>query len=198
MADKKTEKERSVEERLKDLYHLQTLLSEIDRIKTLRGELPNEVKDREDEIVRYQTRINKNEEEIAQLQSVISERKVLRVDRLQKIDVSAMKQSLKTTLPVIDELTPIADVIRSGFDGQRFIAYCDKDTERKNFVKEYAAGGNVLVMIGPEGDFSAEEVALSLANGFQPVTFGESRLRTETAGIFACAAVHSKIQMTKL
>ncbi|MDY5999016.1 MAG: RsmE family RNA methyltransferase, partial [Candidatus Limisoma sp.] len=89
-------------------------------------------------------------------------------------------------------------VIRSGFDGQRFIAYCDKDTERKNFVKEYAAGGNVLVMIGPEGDFSAEEVALSLANGFQPVTFGESRLRTETAGIFACAAVHSKIQMTKL
>ena len=75
MADKKTEKERSVEERLKDLYHLQTLLSEIDRIKTLRGELPNEVKDREDEIVRYQTRINKNEEEIAQLQSVISKRK---------------------------------------------------------------------------------------------------------------------------
>lgn len=127
-----------------------------------------------------------------------SERKVLRVDRLQKIAVSAMKQSLKTSLPVIDELTPIADVIRSGFDGQRFIAYCDKDTERKNFVKEYAAGGNVLVMIGPEGDFSAEEVALSLANGFQPVTFGESRLRTETAGIFACAAVHSKIQMTKL
>lgn len=75
MADKKTEKERSVEERLKALYQLQTLLSEIDRIKTLRGELPNEVKDREDEIVRYQTRIRKFEEEVAGLRQLIANKK---------------------------------------------------------------------------------------------------------------------------
>ena len=124
-----------------------------------------------------------------------SERKVLKVERLRKIAVSAMKQSLKTTLPVIDELTPIRQIIESGFDGQRFIAYCDKETERRNFLKEYNAGGNVLVMVGPEGDFSKEEVALSIQNDFMPVTFGESRLRTETAGVFACAAVHSKIQL---
>lgn len=75
MADKKNEKERSVEERLKALYQLQTLLSEIDRIKILRGELPNEVKDREDEIVRYQTRIQKFEEEIAGLRELIAGKK---------------------------------------------------------------------------------------------------------------------------
>ncbi len=69
--DKRNEKERSVEERLKALYQLQTYLSEIDRIKTLRGELPNEVKDREDEIIRYQTRIAKHEEEIKDLNSLI-------------------------------------------------------------------------------------------------------------------------------
>lgn len=72
MADKKNEKEHSVEERLKALYHLQSLLSEIDRIKILRGELPNEVKDREDEIVRFQTRIRKSEEEIADLRKLIA------------------------------------------------------------------------------------------------------------------------------
>lgn len=72
MAEKKNEKERSVEERLKSLYQLQTLLSEIDRIKILRGELPNEVKDREDEIVRYQTRIQKFEDEIASLRELIA------------------------------------------------------------------------------------------------------------------------------
>ena len=75
MAEKKTEKERSVEDRLKALYQLQTLLSEIDRIKILRGELPNEVKDREDEIVRYQTRIRKFEDEIAGLRELIEAKK---------------------------------------------------------------------------------------------------------------------------
>lgn len=71
MAEKKNDKERSVEQRLKSLYQLQTLLSEIDRIKTLRGELPHEVKDREDEIVRYQTRIRKMQEEVDELRKLI-------------------------------------------------------------------------------------------------------------------------------
>ena len=72
--DKKQEKERSVEERLKALYQLQSYLSEIDRIKILRGELPNEVKDREDEIVRYQTRIAKHEQEIDELKAFINQK----------------------------------------------------------------------------------------------------------------------------
>lgn len=74
MAEKKNDKERSVEERLKALYQLQTLLSEIDRIKILRGELPNEVKDREDEIVRFQTRIRKHEDEIESLRRLVADK----------------------------------------------------------------------------------------------------------------------------
>lgn len=120
-----------------------------------------------------------------------SERKVLKVDRLRKIAISAMKQSLKTMLPQVDDLTPVADVIRAPFEGQKFIAYCDDAVGRRVFVREYTPGSNVLVLVGPEGDFSSEEVAASITAGFVPVTFGESRLRTETAGVFACAAVHT-------
>ena len=74
-SEKKSEKERSVEDRLKALYQLQTILSEIDRIKFLRGELPNEVKDLEDEIIRYQTRIQKHTDEIESLRDVIAGKK---------------------------------------------------------------------------------------------------------------------------
>lgn len=84
-ADKKQEKELSVEERLKALYQLQNYLSEIDRIKTLRGELPNEVKDREDEIARYQTRIAKHEEEIIELKRLVSSLEGQIADRKQTI-----------------------------------------------------------------------------------------------------------------
>lgn len=84
-AEKKSEKERSVEDRLKSLYKLQTILSEIDRIKYLRGELPNEVKDLEDEIVRYQTRIQKHTDEIADLNNFINGKKGEIADRKAKI-----------------------------------------------------------------------------------------------------------------
>lgn len=102
-----------------------------------------------------------------------------------------MKQSLKATLPQLDELTPIGEVIKSGFDGKKFIAYCDDEVDRRSFVGEYRKGENVIIMIGPEGDFSKEEVADAIDAGFIPVTLGESRLRTETAGLFACAAIHA-------
>ena len=85
MAEKKQEKERSVEERLKALYELQTLLSKIDHIKILRGELPNEVKDREDEIVRFQTRISKHKDEIEDLKALVSVKTGEIEDRRQKI-----------------------------------------------------------------------------------------------------------------
>jgi predicted nucleic acid-binding Zn-ribbon protein len=83
--DKKVEKERSVEERLKALYQLQTLLSEIDRIKTLRGELPNEVKDLEDEIIRFQTRIQKHKDEIAELKQMVAQKGIEIKEREAKI-----------------------------------------------------------------------------------------------------------------
>ena len=124
-----------------------------------------------------------------------SERKVLKTERLKKIAVSAMKQSLKATLPKVSEMTPIKDIIKSNFPGQKFIAYCDKNLERRNFLKDYEVGSNVLIMVGPEGDFSPEEVEMAMKAGFVPVTLGDSRLRTETAGLFACAAVHAKNQI---
>ena len=124
-----------------------------------------------------------------------SERKQLKTDRLRKILVSAMKQSLKTRLPELDELTPIGDVLSADFKGQKFIAYCDKEIERREFVEEYVPGKNALVLIGPEGDFSREEIETAIANGFIPVSLGKSRLRTETAGLFACAAIHTINQL---
>ena len=124
-----------------------------------------------------------------------SERKELKTERLHKILVSAMKQSLKVTLPELDELTPVMDVINMPFEGQKFICYCDDEVERKNFVKEYNPKEPVLVLVGPEGDFSREEVDAALANGFVAVTLGESRLRTETAAVAVCFACHTVKQM---
>lgn len=121
-----------------------------------------------------------------------SERKELKTERLMKILVSAMKQSLKATLPQLDEMTPIARVLTdASLPRQRFVAYCDAATERRQFEQCYSLGEDVVIMIGPEGDFSPEEVELAVANGFVPVTFGESRLRTETAAMYAVAACHA-------
>ncbi len=123
-----------------------------------------------------------------------SERKVLKTDRLHKILVAAMKQSLKAQLPQLDELTPIKDVINEDFSGQRFIAYCDESLpreERKSLPQVYDPNKDAIVMIGPEGDFDPHEVEAALNAGFIPVTLGKSRLRTETAAMMAVAMMHT-------
>jgi len=123
-----------------------------------------------------------------------SERTVVKTERLKKIMVSAMKQSLKATLPQLDEMTPVEKVIAEPFDGVRCIAYCDMLLPRElrqTIATAYQPGRDVLLLIGPEGDFSPEEVQASCEAGFVPVTLGESRLRTETAGLMAVAAIHT-------
>jgi 16S rRNA (uracil1498-N3)-methyltransferase len=123
-----------------------------------------------------------------------SERKVLKTDRLNKILVAAMKQSLKAQLPQLDELTPINNVINENLDCQRFIAYCDESLprdERKSLAQVCDPSRDVLVMIGPEGDFDPLEVDAALKAGFVPVTLGDSRLRTETAALMAVATIHT-------
>lgn len=115
-----------------------------------------------------------------------SERCVLKTERLEKIVISAMKQSLKTFKPVVNDPTPIRDLIASPFSGQRFIAYCDGDI-RTPLRSCYQPGSDALMLIGPEGDFSKEEVELALSSGFLPVTLGNCRLRTETAAMAATA-----------
>lgn len=108
--------------------------------------------------------------------------------------ISAMKQSLKATLPQLDEMTPVDQLFAEPFDGTRCIAYCDEQlprNQRHTIASAYQPGHDVMVLIGPEGDFSPEEVKTAFAAGFSPVTLGESRLRTETAGLMAIAAVHA-------
>lgn len=119
-----------------------------------------------------------------------SERKEIKTERLEKIAVSAMKQSLKSVLPVISPMTPFRDVIRE-FDGtQRFMAYCDPAIPRRDLCTVYRPGADATVMIGPEGDFSPEEIKSALSLGWAAVTLGDNRLRTETAAIVACDTFH--------
>ncbi|MDE5786217.1 MAG: 16S rRNA (uracil(1498)-N(3))-methyltransferase [Duncaniella sp.] len=119
-----------------------------------------------------------------------SERKEIKAERLEKIAVSAMKQSLKAVLPVIDEMTPIHKII-SDFDGfTKAVAYCDDTVERKDFTSLYRPGGDTIILIGPEGDFSPAEIEATLNSGFTAVTLGENRLRTETAALYAVSACH--------
>ncbi len=118
-----------------------------------------------------------------------SERKALKPERLVKIAISAMKQSHKAALPEIAELTPFERFIKKPFKGQRFIAHCYSAEEigsgRQYLGDILESTGDCLICIGPEGDFSIEEVRAAIAEGFIPVSLGESRLRTETAALVA-------------
>ena len=128
---------------------------------------------------------------VALLRCQRSERKSMKLDRLEKVMVSAMKQSLKGVMPEIEEVTSFKSFVESApSESMKYFGYCSKDYPRKDFSREYRAGTEVVIMIGPEGDFTHEEVELAVASGFVPVTFGESRLRTETAALYAVTAVH--------
>ena len=124
-----------------------------------------------------------------------SERKVFKSDRSRKIALSAMKQSLKSSLPEVTEPERVKDFIAGCSDGIRMICYCfeDPDIPRKSISEVLAGvpeGSHIIVMIGPEGDFSPQEAKLALDSGFIPVHLGPSRLRTETAAVTAVAAVY--------
>lgn len=118
-----------------------------------------------------------------------SERKQIRLDRLEKIVLAAAKQSLKATLPILHDLTPFPDFIKSKQAGyQKFIAYLGEDAT-PHLKNIYQKNQDVLLLIGPEGDFSNKEIQQALQNDYQGVSLGKSRLRTETAGIVACHIV---------
>lgn len=125
-----------------------------------------------------------------------SERKILKTPRVEKILVSAAKQSLKAAIPVVNEPVSVKEFIKSSAEsaGLKMIAYCfdDERVPRRSIreVLEGYEGNQITVMIGPEGDFSKEEAEMALAAGFIPVHLGQSRLRTETAALTAAAAVY--------
>ncbi|MBO5759384.1 MAG: 16S rRNA (uracil(1498)-N(3))-methyltransferase [Rikenellaceae bacterium] len=111
-----------------------------------------------------------------------SERRVVKTERVDKIVVSAMKQSLKAYKPEVEELTPFKKLIERPFDGLRLIAHCEP-TERRPLKEGVTPGANVLLLIGPEGDFSHDEIVAAREAGFIEVSLGEMRLRTETAAL---------------
>ncbi|MEN1784159.1 MAG: 16S rRNA (uracil(1498)-N(3))-methyltransferase [Bacteroidota bacterium] len=120
-----------------------------------------------------------------------SERKVIKAERFQRVLQSAMKQSLRTYLPVLHPLVKLPDFINTHQDTAKYIAHCGSGN-RSLFTERIQAATPTTLLIGPEGDFTENEVALAQKEGFVPVSLGNHRLRTETAGIMAAAAVAIK------
>lgn len=117
-----------------------------------------------------------------------SERRQIRHDRLEKILVSAMKQSLRATLPRLMPLTPFEHLVTAATESRRCLAWVDEQP-RPHLSELVLPGEDLLVLIGPEGDFSHGEIQRALQHEFQPVQLGPARLRTETAGLYAVATV---------
>ncbi len=115
-----------------------------------------------------------------------SERRQLKDDREQKVITSAVKQSLKAYHPILHPLTPARKLMAMPFDGDKFIAHCNNELGTREYLgKLIQKGGNTLILIGPEGDFSPEEITFALQNGFKAISLGRERLRTETAAVVA-------------
>lgn len=126
-----------------------------------------------------------------------SERRVLKTDRIRRLAVSATKQSLKGRVPEIREPVSVAEFVASAPESSlKLICYCEDDESRRVSVQEALAASDareVMVLIGPEGDFSPEEIAAALSSGWKPVHLGSSRLRTETAAVVAATAVYLRL-----
>lgn len=132
-------------------------------------------------------------DEITFLDCRYSERKVIKTDRIEKIIISAIKQSLKARMPILHGMTGFTQFVSQPFSGQKFIAHCYKN-ERQELKDILHPGEDAVVLIGPEGDFSEEEVNLALSKGFIPISLGPSRLRTETAALVATHIINLKNQ----
>ncbi|WP_298780809.1 16S rRNA (uracil(1498)-N(3))-methyltransferase [uncultured Polaribacter sp.] len=117
-----------------------------------------------------------------------SERKVVKQERLEKIIQSAMKQSLKFTLPKLNKPIKFKEFIKQEFEGTVCIAHCE-EKEKTLLQQVVKPSEKTTILIGPEGDFSSEEITKCLQKGFKPISLGESRLRTETAGLVAVNTV---------
>ncbi len=119
-----------------------------------------------------------------------TEKPGIKNERVNNLIISAMKQSLKATKTVLNEPKSLKDFISKDLNGIRMIAHCDDTLERRNVSDVYSRNMNAIMLIGPEGDFSREEIDSAVKRGFIPVHLGPSRLRTETAGVAACHSIY--------
>ncbi|KJD36353.1 16S rRNA methyltransferase [Tamlana sedimentorum] len=117
-----------------------------------------------------------------------SERKVIKTERFERILQSAVKQSLQCYMPKLHEAKTLNSFLKQDFNGDLFIAHCE-ETDKKSLKNQLKPNANITILIGPEGDFSTNEIEAAIKTKFIPVTLGETRLRTETAAIVACHSV---------
>lgn len=138
-------------------------------------------------------------DELSFLNCQFSERKVVKTPRIDKIIISAVKQSHKAWKPVVNELESFKEFIQTPRSGRKFICHCYEEVEKKDFFTEInlctdasqeSDADDITVLVGPEGDFSIDEVRFALENGYESVSLGTSRLRTETAGLVAVHMAH--------
>ena len=129
-------------------------------------------------------------DEITPLTCRNTEKQGIKKERINNIIISAMKQSLKAYRPVLNEPLAFREFAGFGHAGIKMIAHCNPGQQRKKISEVYEKGMDALILIGPEGDFTTDEVEFAARNGFIPVHLGISRLRTETAAIAACHSVY--------
>lgn len=159
----------------------------IPRLHTLHlAVAPTKMNDRFEWFLEKATEIGVNE--ITPILCEHSERKIIKAERFEKVIQSAMKQSLQTYLPKLNPLTTYQDFLAKTSGELKFIAHCEND-EKEELKRRVGADKDLVILIGPEGDFSSNEISFAYEKGFTPVSLGRNRLRTETAAIYACTVV---------
>lgn len=180
---------------------LYTIKENLPQQKTWRGHIhlaiaPTKNIDRMEWLAEKATEIGFDE--LSFLHCSFSERKVLRADRIEKIVVSAAKQSRKPWMPQVNALESFKDFITRPREERKFIAHCYEEIEKKDFFNEIMGdkkNEKITVLVGPEGDFSIDEVQLAMAQGYESISLGESRLRTETAGLMAVTMAQISLRL---
>jgi 16S rRNA (uracil1498-N3)-methyltransferase len=130
-------------------------------------------------------------EHIQPLISSRTEKEKFNIERLNNILIAAMLQSQQSFLPVLHEPVPFRKFVTSVNSGQKLMAHCIESEERTSLLQKMQAGLDTLMLVGPEGDFTKDEVTLAIENGFAPVSLGSNRLRTETAGLYVCTVFNA-------
>lgn len=119
-----------------------------------------------------------------------SERREVKIERLEKVVIAAMKQSLKSHLPIIEEIISFDQFLKMNHKGNLLLAHCNDQFERHHITKATDTNNKTLILIGPEGDFNSKEIEKAMANGFKSISLCEARLRTETAAIVATTLIN--------
>ncbi|MDO4728089.1 MAG: 16S rRNA (uracil(1498)-N(3))-methyltransferase [Bacteroidota bacterium] len=135
-------------------------------------------------------------DEITPIITEHSERKEVKIERFEKIVLSAMKQSLQYFLPKINQPIKFKQLMQQDIEGDRYLAHCE-EVEKQQLANQDLRAKKITILIGPEGDFSSEEISTALSKGYKPIALGNTRLRTETAAVYSVCVVASQNENPK-